>query len=107
MGRLHGSLTQESPGKSKPIPTDIRTEAKIAERVLSDVEQVNGLGDQVPYNCPNCGGVLWEMESAAVTLSLPHRSFLYHPVSACKPVRKNRRNAMDIAQDVRRTQEIC
>jgi two-component system chemotaxis response regulator CheB len=66
MGRLLERLTQESPGKSKPIPADIRTEAKIAERVLSDVGQVNGLGDQVPYNCPNCGGVLWEMESAAV-----------------------------------------
>src|SRR5205814_5730424 len=35
----------------------------IAERVLSDVEQVNGLGDQVPYNCPNCGGVLWELQA--------------------------------------------
>ena len=35
----------------------------IAERVLSDVSQVNGLGDQVPYNCPGCGGVLWEMDT--------------------------------------------
>src|SRR5207249_8018793 len=41
-------------------------EALIAERVLSDVTQVSGLGDQVPYNCPNCGGVLWEMEGSGV-----------------------------------------
>jgi two-component system chemotaxis response regulator CheB len=66
MGQLLVRLTQESSGKDKPVPADIRTEAKIAERVLSDVRQVNGLGDQVPYNCPNCGGVLWEMESAPV-----------------------------------------
>ena len=33
-------------------PALYRTEALIAERVLSDVSQVNGLGDQVPYNCP-------------------------------------------------------
>ena len=32
--------------------------------MLSDVSQVNGLGDQVPYNCPGCGGVLWEMKTA-------------------------------------------
>ena len=38
------------------------TEAEIAERVSSDVVQVDGLGAQVPYNCPNCGGVLWEMK---------------------------------------------
>jgi two-component system, chemotaxis family, protein-glutamate methylesterase/glutaminase len=43
------------------VPRSIVSEAKIAERVLSDVEQVDGLGKQVPYNCPNCGGVLWEM----------------------------------------------
>jgi hypothetical protein len=27
------------------------------------VAQVNGLGTLVPYNCPNCGGVLWEIDS--------------------------------------------
>src|SRR5207248_8901920 len=31
--------------------------------VLSDVAQVTTLGDQAPYNCPNCGGVLWEVEN--------------------------------------------
>ncbi len=64
MGPLLATLVAGPHGKSKPIPDDIRTEAEIAERVLSDVEQVNGLGQQVPYNCPNCGGVLWEMQHA-------------------------------------------
>jgi two-component system, chemotaxis family, protein-glutamate methylesterase/glutaminase len=66
MGQLLVRLTQERCGGDKPVPADIRTEAKIAERVLSDVGQVNGLGNQVPYNCPNCGGVLWEMDSSPV-----------------------------------------
>ena len=64
MGRLLEQLVHESPGKSAPVPKDVRTEAEIAERVLSDVAQVNTLGSQVPYNCPNCGGVLWEMDNA-------------------------------------------
>jgi two-component system chemotaxis response regulator CheB len=63
MGRLLEKLTHEPPGKNKSIPKDIQTEAEIAERVLSDVAQVNGLGSQVPYNCPNCGGILWEMNN--------------------------------------------
>jgi len=67
MGRLLGTLTIERPGKSKPVPKDVRTEAEIAERVLSDVAEVNSLGKQVPYNCPNCGGVLWEMDSPDVS----------------------------------------
>ncbi len=62
MGRLLERLTHERHGKSKFIPRDIRTEALIAERVLSDVAEVNGLGKQVPYNCPNCGGVLWQID---------------------------------------------
>jgi two-component system chemotaxis response regulator CheB len=66
MGRLLEKLTHETRGKDKSIPKDIRTEALIAERVLSDVEQVNGLGSQVPYNCPNCGGVLWEIDNPDV-----------------------------------------
>ncbi len=67
MGGLLETLTHESPGITKPIPRDVRTEAEIAERVLSDVAEVNSLGKQVPYNCPNCGGVLWEMDSPDVS----------------------------------------
>ena len=36
-------------------------EAKIAQRVLSDLPSVEALGEQVPYNCPDCGGVLWKI----------------------------------------------
>jgi two-component system, chemotaxis family, protein-glutamate methylesterase/glutaminase len=66
MGHLLETLSRQPLGKTKPIPKDIRSEALIAERVLSDVAEVNSLGKQVPYNCPNCGGVLWEMDSPDV-----------------------------------------
>jgi two-component system, chemotaxis family, protein-glutamate methylesterase/glutaminase len=57
---------KEVPGKPRSVPDAIRVEAEIAERVLSDVAQVGGLGAQVPYNCPNCGGVLWQMTAAGL-----------------------------------------
>src|ERR1700704_3220893 len=60
-------LSREHPGKTKRIPSDVRTEAVIAERVLSDVTEVNGLGSQVPYNRPNCGGGLWEIHDPSMT----------------------------------------
>ena len=62
MGGLLDKLTYERPRNHGAVPADVRTEAVIAERILSDVAQVNELGNQVPYNCPNCGGVLWEMD---------------------------------------------
>lgn len=61
MGGLLSTLIGTQPPCSKAVPDDIRTEAEIAERVLSDVAQVSTLGSQVPYNCPNCGGVLWDV----------------------------------------------
>jgi two-component system chemotaxis response regulator CheB len=62
MGPLLTMLVSKPHGQSKAVPDDIRTEAAIAQRVLSDISQVNGLGEQVPYNCPGCGGVLWKID---------------------------------------------
>jgi two-component system, chemotaxis family, protein-glutamate methylesterase/glutaminase len=64
MGKVVERLVNRHPVRAVRVPQDIRTEAIIAERVLSDVKQVSGLGEQVPYNCPNCGGVLWEMKTS-------------------------------------------
>ncbi|TKC08065.1 chemotaxis protein CheB [Pedobacter polaris] len=62
MGPLLYKLLSEPSGNKKPIPKDIITEYKIATRVLSDLPAVNSLGDQVPFNCPGCGGVLWKVD---------------------------------------------
>jgi two-component system chemotaxis response regulator CheB len=61
MGALLSSLLQKRRGKRIRVPRDIVIEAKIAERVLSDLPSVEALGTQVPFNCPGCGGVLWEV----------------------------------------------
>lgn len=62
MGPLLYKIIPQKLQKSKPVPKDVLVEAKIAERVLSDLSSVNKLGDQVPFNCPGCGGVLWKVE---------------------------------------------
>jgi two-component system chemotaxis response regulator CheB len=60
IGGLLYQLIAKKTGKRKAIPKDILIETKIAKRVLSDLPSVNALGDQVPFNCPGCGGVLWQ-----------------------------------------------
>ncbi|HXI00777.1 MAG TPA: chemotaxis protein CheB [Sphingobacteriaceae bacterium] len=62
MGALIYQLIPQKLGKKIPVPKDILIEAKIAERVLSDLPSVNSLGKQIPFNCPGCGGVLWKMD---------------------------------------------
>ena len=55
-------LASSGSRKSVKVPQNVATEAKIAERVLSDVSEIESLGTQVPFNCPNCAGVLWEVK---------------------------------------------
>lgn len=64
MGALLIRLTRRKRGRRKPVPADVAIESKIAERVLSDLESVEALGTLVPFNCPGCGGVLWEVGRA-------------------------------------------
>lgn len=62
MGALLSRLARGTPGTRQPPPEDVVIEARIAKRVLSDLPSVERLGDQVPFNCPDCGGVLWQMK---------------------------------------------
>lgn len=59
MGALLEALVYKTAAARIPPPEDIVIEARIAKRVLSDLPSVETLGDQVPFNCPDCGGVLW------------------------------------------------
>ncbi|MBW3584156.1 MAG: chemotaxis protein CheB [Euryarchaeota archaeon] len=63
MGALLTRLVDGEMGDGFAPPEDIVTEARIAERVLSDLESVGELGGQVPFNCPDCGGVLWQIHA--------------------------------------------
>lgn len=62
MGALLEKLAVRKIGAGKKPPNDLVVEAKIAHRVVSDLKSVETLGSQVPFNCPDCGGVLWQME---------------------------------------------
>lgn len=62
MGAVLARLVESTIGARVAVPKDIAIEARIAERVLSDLPSVDALGDQVPFNCPGCGGVLWEID---------------------------------------------
>jgi two-component system, chemotaxis family, protein-glutamate methylesterase/glutaminase len=80
MGALLSELVKRSPPAAQnAVPKDLQVEAKIAERVLSDLDSVNALGRQVPINCPGCGGVLWMVGTGK---SLRFRCHTGHAYSA-------------------------
>lgn len=65
MGALLEKLVSREVGVSAEPPADLVVEARIAQRVASDLSSVETLGNQVPYNCPDCGGPLWQMKNTA------------------------------------------
>ncbi len=77
MGVLLSRLVKSKFGERGPVPEDIAIEARIAERVLSDLPSVNALGDQVPFNCPGCGGVLWKVDKDEVVRYRCHTGHAY------------------------------
>lgn len=79
MGGLLYQLMDRKILKAKAIPKDILIEAEIAKRVLSDLPSVNALGQQVPFNCPGCGGVLWMVDEG---LSMRYRCHTGHAYTA-------------------------
>lgn len=77
MGGLLYQLLAKEPEKKKIIPKDVLIETGIATRILSDLPAVNALGDQVPFNCPGCGGVLWQVDKGPLTRYRCHVGHAY------------------------------
>jgi two-component system chemotaxis response regulator CheB len=81
MGSVLTLLMSKKTGKNKAIPEDLVRESKIAQRVLSDLASVNSLGEQVPFNCPGCGGVLWKMNEGPMVRYRCHTGHAYTSAS--------------------------
>jgi two-component system, chemotaxis family, protein-glutamate methylesterase/glutaminase len=77
MGSLLVKLLSKSVRAAQTVPEDIAIEARIAERVLSDLQSVEAIGSQVPFNCPGCGGVLWEVAKGGVLRYRCHTGHAY------------------------------
>jgi two-component system chemotaxis response regulator CheB len=60
-----------------PIPSDLKLEAAIAERIVGSTEQAMRLGHQVPLTCPDCGGSLWELKTGSVLRYRCHTGHAY------------------------------
>ncbi|MCP2042327.1 chemotaxis protein CheB [Pontibacter sp. HSC-36F09] len=66
MSEILEELTRQPAQQSLTIPADIRQEALIAERIMTNtthtsIEELEKAGARSAYSCPDCGGGLWEM----------------------------------------------
>ncbi|HEV7349749.1 chemotaxis protein CheB [Telluribacter sp.] len=61
MGFVLNDIIRTKEITGKPIPPDIAREAEIVENAVTRIDVNNSLGSQSTYACPDCGGVLTEL----------------------------------------------
>lgn len=79
LGALLTRLTRETAGETPPIPLDIRLETAIAAQELSGMEAENQLGKLSRFTCPECHGMLWEIDEGSL---LRYRCHVGHAYTA-------------------------
>jgi two-component system chemotaxis response regulator CheB len=62
MPALLASLAQEPAGEAKALPRSIQYEVEIARTGRSDMEHMDKFGRRSVLTCPDCGGVMWEID---------------------------------------------
>lgn len=50
----------------KPIPQDVKIEAQMTEKMMSDIDQLKKIADHSDFVCPDCGGGLWAVKNDPV-----------------------------------------
>lgn len=48
------------------VPKELAIEVEITERLSSQVQEMNKIGDQSLFRCPDCGGALWKIKGDTV-----------------------------------------
>jgi two-component system, chemotaxis family, protein-glutamate methylesterase/glutaminase len=79
LGGLLIRLTREIAGETPLIPLEIRLETAIAAQELSGMDTENQLGKLSRFTCPECHGMLWEIEEGSL---LRYRCHVGHAFTA-------------------------
>ncbi len=77
--KLLQELVQRPKGRQKPASAALRLEVAIAKGEQADMSDVDSLGPRSVFTCPECGGVMWEVERGGL---LRYRCHIGHAYTA-------------------------
>ncbi|GLI92365.1 hypothetical protein LMG27198_13570 [Methylocystis echinoides] len=77
--KLLQDLVQQIRGEQRPAPAQMRVEVAIARGEQIGIQDMDSLGSRSTFTCPDCGGVLWEIEKGGL---LRYRCHLGHAYTA-------------------------
>lgn len=73
------SLVHQPSGDPMPCPTRLKFEVKVAKGEGSIIEELKQIGHRSVLSCPECGGVMWEIEEGN---GVRYRCHVGHALSA-------------------------
>ncbi len=79
IGGLIGKMVGKQSASAPAVPTDLLVEARIALSALSEMGTVETIGERTALTCPDCGGVLWEVNGGGFSRFRCHTGHAYSP----------------------------
>jgi two-component system chemotaxis response regulator CheB len=79
MPRLLESLVHQPTGEAHPLPRSIKYEVEVARTGRGSMENMDSIGRRSVLACPDCGGVMWEIDEEGL---LRYRCHVGHTYTA-------------------------
>jgi two-component system chemotaxis response regulator CheB len=77
MPALLTSLVHEPVGETKALPRNVQFEVEVARTGRSDMDQMDKFGRRSVLACPDCGGVMWEIDEGDLSRFRCHVGHTY------------------------------
>ena len=77
MPALLTKLVQEPAGKTKPVPESLRYEIEVAKSGRTNMKEMDRVGRRSVLSCPDCGGVMWEIDEEGLVRYRCHVGHAY------------------------------
>jgi two-component system chemotaxis response regulator CheB len=77
MPALLTNLAHEPAGETKPLPRSVAYEVEVARTGRSDMEKMDEFGRRSVLACPDCGGVMWELDEGELSRFRCHVGHTY------------------------------
>jgi two-component system chemotaxis response regulator CheB len=97
MPELVDALVREPAGEARALPRNVQYEVQLARGEYSIMDAMDGLGRRSVLACPDCGGVMWEIEEGDLSRFRCHVGHTYTAEVMSLALDENLRRALATA----------
>ncbi|MBX9826471.1 MAG: chemotaxis protein CheB [Xanthobacteraceae bacterium] len=97
MPSLLANLVTQPAGAAMPVPESVKFEVQIAKGRNSSIDEMDGLGRRSPLACPDCHGVMWEIDEGELVRYRCHVGHAYTAELMSVALDENLRRALGSA----------